>query len=471
MPSLVKNILEIFKKNKNAQAMSAYMFGNIFYKAFPLIMMPILTGMLSTADYGLANTYASWVSIIACLNGFGLGNAIRVAYVDYRNNLNQYMSSAMMMSFAQFITVSAIGLVILKIFFGNVPFLVGVCCAIHSYMTCIVNAYIQKFMMEVKYTKKVLLQTLPNVAIGLLSVLFIYLMSDNKYLGRIFAFVVVYVIVGGILMIYTFLKGRMFFNFEYWKYGFKFSVPLVFSGLALVILSSFDTTMLTTMVGASEAGIYSVTYSVGTAVLVLTSSFESVWIPWFTERMNKQKYGEINKGFQVYLIVGAALITGAMLCLPEVFKLFANKSYWGGLLLLPPIVLATFFTFLYSIAVNYEYYCKKTKIVAMNSTIAAVLNVLLNAIVIPKFGAQGAAYTTVASYVFVFIIHTLYVKRLNSKIFPLGMYCIPISLAIVGVVISYIFINMWVVRWLVAAFYVFVIGLITLKSKGKVFGN
>ena len=88
--SLVNNR---FGNNKNAKALLVYMFGNVFYKAFPLIMMPILTSLLSTSDYGIANTYISWVSIIACLNGFGLGNAIRTAYVDFKNDLDRYISS------------------------------------------------------------------------------------------------------------------------------------------------------------------------------------------------------------------------------------------------------------------------------------------------------------------------------------------------------------------------------------------
>jgi O-antigen/teichoic acid export membrane protein len=63
--------------------------------------------------------------------------------------------------------------------------------------------------------------------------------------------------------------------------------------------------------------------------------------------------------------------------------------------------------------VNLEQAKKKTVGMAIGSISAAVLNYILNALFIPRFGYIAAAYTTVASYLWLYIIHVILVARLG----------------------------------------------------------
>lgn len=65
------------------------------------------------------------------------------------------------------------------------------------------------------------------------------------------------------------------------------------------------------------------------------------------------------------------LCLGFMFVSPEFVRLFADKNYWGGINLIPLIVLSIFFTFLYSFGVNFELYLRKTKWIAIGTTAAA----------------------------------------------------------------------------------------------------
>ena len=66
--------------------------------------------------------------------------------------------------------------------------------------------------------------------------------------------------------------------------------------------------------------------------------------------------------------------------------------------------------FLYSFPVNYEFYHKKSIHIAIGTSVAAVINCILNYILIPKMGMAGAAVATLISYVMLWIFHHLVSK-------------------------------------------------------------
>ena len=111
-----------------------------------------------------------------------------------------------------------------------------------------------------------------------------------------------------------------------------------------------------------------------------------------------------------------------MLVAPEVLQIMAPKEYWSGTTMIFPIVVASYIMFLYDLAVNVEYQFKATKKIASNTMMAAAINVGLNLIFIPIFGAIAAAYTTVVAYLFSMLLHYYYAKKYVPGIFPLKKY-------------------------------------------------
>src|SRR5699024_7978666 len=79
--------------------------------------------------------------------------------------------------------------------------------------------------------------------------------------------------------------------------------------------------------------------------------------------------------------------------------------YLIGIPLIIPILLGYYFQFLYSLPVNIEFYLKKTQYIAGGTVLSAGLNIILNWLLIPKFGYIAAGYTTVFSYMLLFFVH------------------------------------------------------------------
>jgi len=440
----------LFLKNKNTKAGSFYLFGNLFNKAIAFLTIPIFTRLLTTNEYGIVSTYISFVTIVGTFVTFSLGSSIRTAFMDFKSDLDSYISSIMFLSILNFCTTSMTVIVIVHFFASQVDVILVIFCLLQAFMSCVIESISIKYMMELKYFKRTFLLAAPNVLVVILSIIFILLMDDNKQMGRIYAYVVVYSIFGIVYLINIFISGKKFICTDYWKYALKFSVPLVFHGLSVVVLAQSDRTMITAMRNVSETGIYSLVYNFSMIALVITTSLESVWIPWFTNKMQVNDKKIINKNVKIYMEIVTVMVVCIMLVAPEILTIMAPKEYWSGKVLIPPIVLASFFMFLYSISVDLEYYYKSTKIIATNTIIAAGINIILNYIFIPLYGALAAAFTTVIAYAVSFVIHYFAARKLNNELFPFKTYIKPISIMGVAVLITYLTMDYGILRWVIA---------------------
>ena len=115
-----------------------------------------------------------------------------------------------------------------------------------------------------------------------------------------------------------------------------------------------------------------------------------------------------------------------------------------------PVVAGGFFSSIYNVPCQAEYYHEKTKIIAVSTASAAVLNIVLNAIFIMKYGYIAAAYTTLFTYFAYYTIHYLVAWKIEGKkVFPCGVvvvYSIVIALSMIA---SIVFVNNALVRILV----------------------
>lgn len=453
-------------KKKYLKATGLYTIGNIFNKAMSLLLLPIFTRLLSTSSYGVVSTYNSWVNMVAIIIGLQLYLTLRSAYSDYKDDLYSYVSCIDSLSLIATMILLTVAVIVLNFVHVDLPAQLVIICIIHAFFSSILNVELQRQMMALDYVKRTLLLALPGLIAALIGIVILVVFPQTDYMGRIVSNAAVCSCVGAMILFKHYKKGKTFLKSEYCRYGLGLAVPLIFHGMASEILSSVDRTMITAFKATSETGIYSVAYTMGMAVKVITASVESVWIPWFTSKINEGKNQEINKTAKYYLYIVSTLCISIMLCLPEILKLFADRSYWDGIYIIPPIVLASFIIFLYSISVDVEYYYRATKGIAVNTFIAAGLNLILNFLFIPRFGAIAAAYTTVASYAVSFCIHYAKARKLNRELYPLRMYAIPIAMAVGGTVVAYLTMDLPIIRWVISIVFLTLVTLYIGRTSG-----
>lgn len=418
----------MLNRKKMLKAGSLYLLGNLFDKAVAFITIPIFTRLLATNEYGIVTTYLSWESILSVVLTLSLGNSLRTAVIDFPQDMDGYMSSILTL---ELFSAAGIGSgLCLAAYLTHDSLLIRLLplCCVHSLATGVIQAVQTRYMMEMRYIPRTALQCITNLLVVLLSILLITRSGENRYLGRIYAYLIVFAGAATFYILYYFIKGKTYISTRFWRYALTFSLPVIFHSLSLVVLSQADRSMLMWMKSASEAGIYGLAYQFGQLPLVITTTMENVWIPWFISKLQAQDRQAVNRQTKQYLTVGAILCSGIMLAAPEVLKFMTTQQYYSATRMIAPVVAATYLMFLAGISIQLEYLHKKTKVVAVNTVVAAVINIALNFIFIPMYGGVAAAFTTLVAYMISFFMHYRYARKLDGGLFDFSVYIFPLVL-------------------------------------------
>lgn len=437
--------------NKIIKASAGYIVGNYLLKGITFLSAPIFTRLLSTEEYGNFGTYTSYEAILYIIIGLALHSSLNSAKYRFQEDFNEYVSSIVLLTGIS----TGIWLVLSNVFYDLYSEAMGFSRIIVNILVlhCFASSMLQFYNVYVGLNYKVrsfLKITWINALshMGLSILLLVTVFSGERLLGRIIGTALPIFCIAVYIVFYFYKKKKPIIRKEYWKYAVGYSLPIIPHGISQVILASFDRIMIKKMVGAAEAGLYNFAYSVNALVRVVSISLNNVWKPWFYERMNEKDYNSIRKMSNNY-VYGLALFTSlVMLVSPELIIILGDKQYWSSTNCVIPVVLGGFFSFIYTIPVMVEYYYEKTKCIAAGTTLAAVINIVLNYYFIQKFGYIAAAYTTLATYFLYFTFHFILARKIHGqKLFSgIIIYGISIGVVLVGEV-SLLLEKYIVIRW------------------------
>jgi O-antigen/teichoic acid export membrane protein len=403
------------------KAGSWYIISNFLLKGIAIFTTPIFTRLLSPNDFGITNTYSSWLGIITIIGTLDIYSCVQIARHDHSDEeIDSFLSSILTIS-----TVSVILLYILIKLVGNAAIdFIGLPTGLVDIMfleVLFINAFTimqTKHKAYFKYKQFVIFSALIAILSPLFAIILISLQDSELYYGKIIGNAIPRLFISFFIFVHILKKGKSFININHWKYALLISVPLIPHHLAGNILNHFDKIMINKYTGSVDTGLYSLGYSYALILSVAWTSFNQAWVPWFYSKMKEKNISDIKKYVKPYMILFTMIFIFMIVIGPEAIKVFGPKEYWNSKWVIPPVLLGIFFQFMYSLFVNIEFYMKKTQFIAIGTIFAAILNVGLNFFFIPIFGYVSAAYTTLAGYLLLFIMHYLISKKwLNEDIY------------------------------------------------------
>lgn len=404
------------KKIKNKSPLKAgiwYIICNFLVKGLTFITMPIFTRLMTSSDIGNFSNITSWFNILAIVTTLEVYSSVSIARFDYKNDLNEYIASSLSLG-----TIITLFFYIIVLVFNK--FFMTLFCMDFKTINIIfiyllfypsIHMFMIKNQINYNYRNTVLLSIINALCSSIGSILLVILLS-NKLYGRIIGYFVPQIFIAIVIYTYIIIKGKKI-STKYWKYAIKISFPLMWHLLAGYILSSSDRIMITKLIGTEANALYSVSYTLSTVVSILWTSMNNAWSPWAYEQMNKKEYNKLNIKSKPYLILFLIIVYMFMLATPELLLIMGGSYYMQAKYVMPPVMIGYVFQFIYSLYVNIEFYHKKQKNIAIGTALAAILNIILNLVLIPKFGYIAAAYTTLVGYISLLVIHYLFVKRLG----------------------------------------------------------
>lgn len=420
-----------------------------------IITTPIFTRLMTAAEYGKFTNYNAWLVVVNIVVGLQTQGSIANARIKYNEEeYNRYLSSIYSISFLAYI-LGIMGSIILKgpiAQFCSIDSRLVPVMLVNSFFSFTTSFYSEKLIQERAVKKNAILSSLIALMTAGFSVVFVKQMNSERYVGRIYGSMIPITIIGFFEIILLYKKGKLFIERFYWRYCLTLTLPLIFHGISGTILSLSDRMMITKIVGDEATGIYGVAYGLTAMLNTIWMAFNSSWIPFYYEFRKENQFEEIKKRSNNYMYVFTVITCGFILCMPEAFKIMTPENYWSGLRLLPLIVLAYYFCFLYSFQVNFEFYYEKTKLISIGTLLAAVINLLFNCWLIPRWHDLGAAIATALSYFLSFLFHYINAKYIMKEKYEHKMSFLLKGLLPVIVLsgMYYYIMNYWIFRWITA---------------------
>jgi O-antigen/teichoic acid export membrane protein len=195
-----------------------------------------------------------------------------------------------------------------------------------------------------------------------------------------------------------------------------FGLPTVTSGIAYWIIGSSDRYLIGLFLGISFVGYYSPAYSMGNLINFFIYPFAIILPPTLSKLFDENKNGEVKKylkySLKYFLLIAIPAVFGFSVLDRQLLVIFSTQEISdNSYFIVPFVVTSILFYGVYTIFVQILVLFKKTKIFGTIWVIAAILNVGLNILFIPRWGIMGAAITTFIAYAFALAVTWYYSYR------------------------------------------------------------
>ena len=437
-------------------------FGTFASKLLVFLLLPLYTDYLSPEMYSTADLISQAANLIIPFACLGVTDAVFRFVTDKQNDGDAVLSSGMLIMLCGFVLFLALAPVLMLFdkFDGYVWLILLYVLAadVHSLFA----QYIRASGKTALFAWQGIINT--GLTIGL-NVLFLV-----KFGMGIIGYVLSVIIADAAVSIILLLGAGLFRHISQGKINgalifqmLKYCLPLIPTVIFWWVTNVSDRYIVAEICGDSINGLYSAAYKIPTLITLASAVFNEAWqffafsgdepvdektagtddLPGksvasaatedtkakASKRKNAYYYGKTFAAFSTVMILVCSflIMISGWLC----GKLFA-ESYIGVEKYVPTLLLATVFTSLVTFLSSIYALAKKTVMSFVTAAAGAIINIVLNIIFIPKFGAEGAAIATFICYFVVFVIRSYNTKqylefRIYSPIFVISVVIIIVQ--------------------------------------------
>ncbi len=363
------------------------------------IFTPIFTRLLTAEEYGLYPLYTSFMGLFTVFITLELsGNLIYRGICKFREREGEFMRASLgIMSFSALLFGTAISIsgrqmsALTGLSVSVLSFL-----AIQVYLNGIVNLYTARERYYYRYKSAIL----PNLLISVISSVLAFVITRFFGVGapgRIYAYLVITAIIA-IPLCASVMAGGIVFSKDVLRFIIKEAIPLLPHFIATGISVQAGRAIVGVFRGESELAVYSVVFSMGVVISLISGGITSSLTPWISRKLSHgaaHSTAELNNINSLIQRVTAPLCIAVLIFLcfsREALLVLAPIEYQAGLGALFPIAISVLLTFVATVQTAVMLYYGATVAVSAASVATALLNLSLNLFFTPYFGYMAAAF-------------------------------------------------------------------------------
>lgn len=379
--------------------------GKFSTQIISFILLPLYTSKLTPDEYGNYDLTVTIATFIVPIITMLLEEAMFRFLIDAKNEKEKEKIINNVFVFITFSTIifSTIMVVLSRVLDYNLGYYI----TIYSVSTTIValtNALSRGEGKVFLFSVSNFLISLINIILSIFFIVILKLGFCSLIYSATIANVVISLYVLGKLNIKKQIKIKEL-DIRYLLNMLKYSIPLVPNTICWSTINLSDRLFIVNQLGAGANGIYSISYKFPNILNNFYSYFNIAWRETSARIANDGAYEEEYK--KIYKQMKNILFSVCLLLIstiPFVFKILIDTKYIEGLKYIPILCISVYYSSISGFYGGIFTAFKDTKILGITSCIAAIVNIIINAIFINKIGLIAAAISTVISSYILYII-------------------------------------------------------------------
>ncbi|MEP2690284.1 lipopolysaccharide biosynthesis protein [Maribacter dokdonensis] len=408
-----------FKKKNLFLNFSGYTIINLLNSLTPFIILPILTWNLSSNDIGVIDLFTTSTIFLTPIIGLCIIQSISKLYFTIENR-KEYISvvfTSILILGAGFTLLSIIGTYAYNIFdLTTDKKQLVVLIVFYVLFNLIIEGFLILKRNEENIKQFAIIRLSKAGLDVMLSIVFLYIY--HNYSVRIYS-LFFSSFLSAVYISYLLIKDNSITLLIEKKIVAKiliYSSPLILHTFFNNILNYADRYFINDYLGTAQLGKYSVIYQLCMVMSLLITSFAMAWTPYFMKNMALDKKAFMvvfNRTFKYYTL--SILIFGIIIyfIMPLIYKFYVGENYKVDNTIYLALLSGYFFQGLYRFKINQLFFEEKTMWIASLSFISALVNIILNFYLIPKWGLFGAAFATLISYIVLYTILELLLSKIS----------------------------------------------------------
>lgn len=398
---------------KLVKNISIFAIGTFTSKLLVFFLTPFYTSVLSRTEYGILNNVIDTATLLIPIASLSITDAVIRFGLDRSVNRSQVFTNGLIVVFSGFGVLLLFIPVILQI-----NLISDYTLLIYLYVLCSsLNSLCLQFVRAKGMVKLFAYSGIQNTVIMVIANIFMLGIFNLGINGYILSIIIADLLSALFLFWVAGLKRYINFkriNKALFRAMLVFSLPLIPSTLFWWINNASDKYMLSSMLPSGEeiTGLYSVANKLPSIISMVAGIVMQAWnISAITEdnaadkkRFYKNVFGTLSST----IFIGSSLV---IVLSKVITRVLASEAFYDAWQFVPLLMLAIIFTCFSSFLASVYMVAKRNKISMLTIMAGAIVNVVLNLILIPSYGGLGAATATFSSCLLVFVLRVITTKQ------------------------------------------------------------
>lgn len=411
-----------------------YGMGGVINKIIPMIMLPFVTRLMPNTEYfGLNDISTIIVQFGSSLAIMGMYDAMFRLFFDrddkeyQRKICSSALAFTLVTSFIIFFTLLLCNKWLTVLFFSDEKYTTLLYISAISILIGATNSIVSA---PTRITNKRTIYLLTNALSSVLSYsISIPLLLNGYYLialplAGLISAITLEIIFWGINKNWFSFK---LINKNLIKEMLKIGLPLLPNFLIYWVFNSSDKLMIAKILGNDQAGIYAIGAKVGQISQLIYTAFAGGWQYFAFSTMKDNDQVKLTSRVMEYLSLITFLGSLLIVCFcNQIFSLFFTGDYIKGAIVAPYLFISPLLLMLFQVGSNQFLVIKKTWPNMFILLIGAISNIVLNFILIPLIGIEGAAIATLIGYILSVLICILVLQHINLLNLPARFWIVAI---------------------------------------------